>query len=107
MFSAHSYWSDAGTDDYNSYDAEAAYPEMGVNNVKPFIDWLRKHDAKGFVGEYCVPTTTRAGSSSSITFWPTWRPRASAAPTGRAEAGIRAIRSAATRPPTTPWTVPS
>ncbi len=55
MFSAHSYWSDAGTDDYNSYDEEAAYPEMGVNNVTPFIDWLKKYDAKGFVGEYGVP----------------------------------------------------
>ncbi|MBC8040455.1 MAG: glycoside hydrolase family 5 protein, partial [Opitutaceae bacterium] len=55
MFSAHSYWSDAGTDDYKSYDIEAGYPEMGVNNVKPFIDWLKKYDAKGFVGEYGVP----------------------------------------------------
>ncbi len=55
MFSAHSYWSDAGTDHYLDYDTEAAYPEMGVNNVKPFVDWLKKHDAKGFVGEYAVP----------------------------------------------------
>jgi aryl-phospho-beta-D-glucosidase BglC (GH1 family) len=55
MFSAHSYWSDAGTDVYKTYDLEAAYPMMGVDNVKPFIDWLKKHDAKGFVGEYAVP----------------------------------------------------
>jgi aryl-phospho-beta-D-glucosidase BglC (GH1 family) len=55
IFSAHSYWSDAGTDVYKSYDLEAAYPEMGVHNVKPFVDWLKKHGFKGYVGEYGVP----------------------------------------------------
>ncbi|MFH1500106.1 MAG: glycoside hydrolase family 5 protein [Verrucomicrobiota bacterium] len=56
MFSAHSYWSDAGTDVYKPYDQEnGANPMMGVENVKPFIDWLKKHDAHGFVGEYAVP----------------------------------------------------
>jgi endoglucanase len=56
MFSAHSYWSDSGFDVYKSYDLEnGAHSMMGVENVKPFIDWLKKHDAKGFVGEYGVP----------------------------------------------------
>jgi endoglucanase len=56
MFSAHSYWSDSGTDVYKPYDQEnGANPMMGVENVKPFIDWLRLHNAHGFVGEYAVP----------------------------------------------------
>lgn len=55
IFSAHSYWSDGGADNYGTYDAEAAYPDMGKNNVKPFIDWLKKYGFKGFVGEYGVP----------------------------------------------------
>jgi endoglucanase len=55
IFSAHSYWSKAGTDHYLSYDEENAHPMMGVNNVKPFINWLKKHNFRGFVGEYAVP----------------------------------------------------
>jgi len=55
MFSAHSYWSDKGTDEYKTYDAEAADPQMGVTNVKPFVDWLKKYGFKGYVGEYGVP----------------------------------------------------
>lgn len=55
IFSAHSYWSDAGTDDYKTYAIEGAYPMMGVDNVKPFVDWLKKYGFKGFVGEYGVP----------------------------------------------------
>ncbi|MEZ0217897.1 MAG: cellulase family glycosylhydrolase [Rariglobus sp.] len=56
IFSAHSYWSDAGTDVYKTYDLEnGANPQMGVENVKPFVDWLKKYDFKGYVGEYGVP----------------------------------------------------
>ena len=55
IFSAHSYWSDGGADTYGTYDAEAAYPTMGVDNVKPFVDWLKKYGFNGFVGEYGVP----------------------------------------------------
>lgn len=56
MFSAHSYWSDSGKDNYKPYDEEnGANPMMGVENVKPFIDWLKKHGVKGYVGEYGVP----------------------------------------------------
>ncbi len=55
IFSAHSYWSDLGTDEYKTYDLEGAYPQMGVDNVKPFVNWLKKYGFKGYVGEYGVP----------------------------------------------------
>jgi aryl-phospho-beta-D-glucosidase BglC (GH1 family) len=56
IFSAHSYWSDAGTDVYKSYDLEnGANPQMGVENVTPFVTWLKKYGFKGYVGEYGVP----------------------------------------------------
>lgn len=56
IFSAHSYWSDGGADTYKSYDLEnGANPQMGVDNVRPFVTWLKKYGFKGFVGEYGVP----------------------------------------------------
>lgn len=30
-------------------------PELGVQRVKPFVAWLKKHNVKGLIGEYSVP----------------------------------------------------
>ncbi len=30
-------------------------PELGVQRAKPFVEWLKKHKAKGLIGEYSVP----------------------------------------------------
>lgn len=30
-------------------------PNTGIDRLKPFAEWLKKHNAKGFVGEYSVP----------------------------------------------------
>lgn len=30
-------------------------PELGVQRVKPFVEWLKKHNVRGLVGEYSVP----------------------------------------------------
>ena len=27
----------------------------GVDRVRPFVDWCRRHDVRGFVGEYGAP----------------------------------------------------
>ena len=38
-----------------SYDEEGAYPNIGIDRVKPFIDWLNVNNLRGFVGEYGIP----------------------------------------------------
>lgn len=30
-------------------------PDTGITRIKPFVEWLKKHKARGFVGEYCAP----------------------------------------------------
>jgi len=55
IYEAHLYFAKSGNDQYLSYDAEAAYPEMGVVKVSPFIYWLKQRNARGLIGEYGVP----------------------------------------------------
>lgn len=31
-------------------------PNTGIDRLKPFVQWLEKHNVKGFVGEYSVPS---------------------------------------------------
>jgi endoglucanase len=55
LFDAHCYF------DYNhsgSYDGKferKITPTMGVEKVKPFIEWLKKYNKKGIIGEFGVP----------------------------------------------------
>jgi endoglucanase len=56
LYEAHQYFD--GTDEgfYNqSYDVEDAYPNIGVDRVRPFVEWLREKGKKGFIGEFGVP----------------------------------------------------
>lgn len=56
IFQAHTYFDKDNSGTYkNSYDVETGYANMGVNRVKPFIDWLKANNKKGFVGEYGIP----------------------------------------------------
>jgi endoglucanase len=55
IFSAHSYFNKNLDGNYGTYDAENGAPDMGVKNVKYFIDWLKKYNFRGFVGEYGIP----------------------------------------------------
>lgn len=56
MYEAHQYFDSDGSGTYGSgYDANGAYTEIGVDRVKPFVDWLAARGAKGFIGEYGVP----------------------------------------------------
>ncbi|RYF25928.1 MAG: glycoside hydrolase family 5 protein, partial [Flavobacteriales bacterium] len=32
-----------------------AHLNVGVDRVKPFVNWLKKNNKKGFVGEYGIP----------------------------------------------------
>lgn len=56
IFEAHCYFdSDASGIYRKGYDEEGAYPTIGVDRVRPFVDWLKKHGKKGLLGEYGVP----------------------------------------------------
>lgn len=56
IFSAHVYFDHDGSGRYVSpYDQEHAYPEIGSERLRPFAEWLRQHQYRGFVGEYGVP----------------------------------------------------
>lgn len=55
VYEAHCYF-DANNDGvYGTYDAEGMSPDKGWLYVKPFVDWLKQKNARGFVGEYGVP----------------------------------------------------
>jgi len=56
MYEAHQYFDADSSGAYaHSYDAEGAYPTVGADRVKPFVNWLKQHRARGFIGEYGVP----------------------------------------------------
>jgi endoglucanase len=55
-YEAHIYFDDDYTGRYDqTYDGEGAYPTIGVERVKPFVEWLQATGARGFIGEYGVP----------------------------------------------------
>lgn len=56
VYSAHEYFDASAAGEYNgSYDAEGAYPTLGVDRAMPFVDWLQRHGFRGYFGEYGVP----------------------------------------------------
>lgn len=56
IYSAHSYWDAGGSGTYaNSYAADSRYPEVGINHVKPFVEWCQANQVHGLIGEYGVP----------------------------------------------------
>jgi endoglucanase len=58
MYEAHQYFDSNASGTYTqSYDASGAYPMIGVDRAKPFVEWLKARNARGFMGEYGVPDT--------------------------------------------------
>lgn len=56
IYEAHIYFDSDGSGVYRtSYDDNRAYPEIGVDRVRPFIEWIRLHHARGLIGEFGVP----------------------------------------------------
>lgn len=56
IYEAHCYFdSDASGIYRKGYDEEGAYPTIGIDRVRPFVDWLRKYGKRGMLGEYGVP----------------------------------------------------
>lgn len=73
VYEAHSYWDADHSGTYNgaasSYDIAVNEArnrgilnpgedpaDMGVNYAKPFVDWLKQHNFRGYIGEYGVPS---------------------------------------------------
>lgn len=55
VFSAHCYFANTNNDQYGTYDAEKAYPNLGVDRVAPFVEWCKTNKVYGHIGEYGVP----------------------------------------------------
>lgn len=56
VYQAHQYFDFDGSGTYvNSYDGEYAYPDVGVDRLRPFVTWLKDKGARGFIGEFSVP----------------------------------------------------
>ncbi len=56
IFNAHCYFDNDYSGTYaKSYDQTFVNEQTGVENVKPFVNWLKANGKKGFVGEFGVP----------------------------------------------------
>lgn len=56
IYEAHCYFDNDASGIYRKgYDEEGAYPTIGVDRARPFVDWLKKHGKRGLLGEYGVP----------------------------------------------------
>lgn len=66
MFEAHSYFDSQSSGEYNlSYAGEGANAQTGVTRVTPFVNWLKKYNLRGFMGEYGVPNNPNALSDKA------------------------------------------
>lgn len=55
-YEAHIYFDSDYSGTYDqSYDGEGAYPTIGVDRARSFVEWLRDTGSRGFFGEYGVP----------------------------------------------------
>ena len=56
MYEAHVYFDADGSGTYQqSYTDAGAYSDIGIDRARPFVQWLKARNARGFFGEYGVP----------------------------------------------------
>jgi endoglucanase len=56
VYEAHQYFDHDSSGTYKlGYDANGAHPAIGAERLRPFAEWLKEHDARGFIGEFGVP----------------------------------------------------
>ncbi|MCA9270674.1 MAG: cellulase family glycosylhydrolase [Planctomycetales bacterium] len=56
VYEAHQYFDHDNSGRYNKiYDADGANATTGVKRLQPFLEWLKRHNVRGFVGEFGVP----------------------------------------------------
>jgi Ca2+-binding RTX toxin-like protein len=58
IYQAHGYYDHYNEGSYRfSYEGEGAYPMIGVDRLKPFVEWLQANGLKGMIGEFGIPST--------------------------------------------------
>jgi endoglucanase len=56
VYEAHQYFDSDHSGTYReNYTQNKAYPDIGIDQVRPFAEWLRAHNARGIIGEFGVP----------------------------------------------------
>lgn len=56
VYEAHQYFDRDHSGTYRqSYDDSGAQPQTGVERLRPFAEWLKEHQVRGFIGEFGVP----------------------------------------------------
>jgi endoglucanase len=55
VYEAHQYFDDGSGRYTKTYDQYGATPTRGIDQLQPFLKWLKQNNAKGFVGEFGVP----------------------------------------------------
>jgi endoglucanase len=56
IYEAHQYFDSNKSGLYKqTYDEARAYPDIGIDLVKPFAEWLREHKVRGMIAEFGVP----------------------------------------------------
>ena len=57
VYQAHQYFDGVGGGGKytQTYDQYHAYPTIGVDLLKPWLNWLQQHNLQGFLGEFGVP----------------------------------------------------
>ena len=59
IYEAHLYLDEDTSGRYRRDDYSDVDPMLGVERARPFVDWLKKHGQKGFLGEYGVPDNSK------------------------------------------------
>jgi endoglucanase len=56
LYEAHQYFDANRSGQYQeSYVVSGAYPDVGIDLIRPFTDWLREHRVAGIITEFGVP----------------------------------------------------
>jgi endoglucanase len=55
VYEAHQYFDDGSGRYTQTYDQYGAIPTRGVDQIQPFLTWLKQNNARGFLGEFGVP----------------------------------------------------
>lgn len=75
-YEIHIYFDHDGSGQYaGSYDDEDAYPMVGVDRVRPFVQWCQRYGFHCYVGEYGIPGGWIAGDDRTTFGAPTNDPR--------------------------------
>jgi len=75
-YEVHIYFDHDGSGRYTgSYDDEGAYPMVGVDRVRPFVQWCQFYGFRCYVGEYGIPGGWISGEIGATYGAPTNDPR--------------------------------